>query len=129
MSDNTKRSGVNLGNGIRFKQGFASDTESAILSDFSGISPLIMNLNAVEGFAADEEDYNLPGLFYREMLSDDDRANLVCNIICSLQGIDNPQKENIIKEQLYHFFKIDTKLGLAVADGLKVKVGALLLSR
>ncbi|GLU50577.1 catalase-related domain-containing protein [Dyadobacter frigoris] len=129
MSDNKKRSGICLGKGIRFKQEFLTDSEYSVTSESTGISPLLMNLNATEGFSVNEGDYNLSGIFYREMLSDEDRINLVCNIVCSLKGINNSQKEEIIKEQLYHFFKIDTKLGLAVADGLKVKVGAFLLSR
>lgn len=126
MSDNKKRSGVYLGKGIRFKQGFLADSDYPATAEFTGISPLLMNLN---GFSENEDDYNLPGLFYREMLSDEDRINLVCNIVCSLKGIDHSQKEEMIKEQLHHFFRIDTKLGLAVADGLKVKVGTFLLSR
>lgn len=126
MSDNKKRSGVYLGKGIRFKQDFLRDCDYSVTSEFTGISPLMMNLNS---FSGNEDDYNLPGLFYREMLSDEDRINLVCNIVCSLKGIDHSQKEEMIKDQLHHFFKIDTKLGLAVADGLKVKVGTFLLSR
>lgn len=126
MSDNKKRSGVYLGKGIRFKQGILADSDYPATAEFTGISPLLMNRN---GFSENEDDYNLPGLFYREMLSDDDRINLVCNIVCSLKGIDHSQKEEMIKEQLHHFFRIDTKLGLAVADGLKVKVGTFLLSR
>lgn len=129
MSDNKKRSGIYLGKGIRFKQEFLTDSKHDFTSETMGISPLLMNLNAIEGFSGNEDDYNLPGLFYREMLSDEDRINLVCNIVCSLKGIDHSQKEEMIKDQLHHFFKIDTKLGLAVADGLKVKVGTFLLSR
>lgn len=126
MSDNKKRSGIYLGKGIRFKQGFLTDPDHSVASDFTGISPLLMSLN---GFSGNEDDYNLPGLFYREMLSDVDRINLARNIVCSLKKINHSQKEEMIKDQLHHFFKIDTKLGLAVADGLKVKVGTFLLSR
>lgn len=129
MSDNKKRSDAYLGKGIRFKQEFSKDPECLFSSKSTGRSPLLMHLNALEGFSGDENDYNLPGLFYREMLTDQDRVNLVCNIVYTLKEINNAQKEEIIKEQLHHFFKIDTKLGLAVANGLKVKVGAFLLSR
>ena len=127
MSDNKKRSGNYLGKGIRFKQELPKDPEFTVASVFTGISPLLMSLNT--GFSGNEEDYDLPGLFYREMLSDEDRGNLISNIVSSLKDINHLQKQEVIKDQLHHFFKIDTKLGLAVADGLKVKVGAFLLSR
>ncbi|WP_159475931.1 catalase-related domain-containing protein [Dyadobacter sp. 3J3] len=129
MSDNKKRSGVYLGKGIRFKQGFLSDSECSVASEFTGISPLLMNFNTIAGFSENEEDYNLPGLFYREMLSDEDKINLVSTIVCTLKGINNSQNDEAVKDQLHHFFRIDTKLGLAVADGLKIKVGTFLLSR
>ncbi|MCF0056831.1 catalase-related domain-containing protein [Dyadobacter sp. CY356] len=129
MSNNKKRSDIDLGKGFRFKQGFLKDTKSSATSESIGISPLLMNLNASPSFSEHEDDYDLPGLFYREMLSDEDRMNLVCNIVCSLKGMQNPQKEEMIHDQLHHYFKIDTKFGLAVADGMKIKVGTFLLSR
>lgn len=129
MSDNKKRSGIYLGKGIRFKQEFLKGPGHSDIFELTGISPFLMNLNIKGSLSENEDDYNLPGLFYREMLSDEDRINLVSNIVCSLKRIDSARKEETIKEQLHHFFKIDTKLGLAVADGLKVKVGAFLLSR
>ena len=129
MRDNKKRSGIYLGKGIRFKQEFLDIPEYYPASGPTVISPLLMNLSSINGFTGNEDDYDLPGLFYREMLSEEDKANLVGNIVCSLKGIKSPQKEKIINDQLYHYFKIDTKFGLAVADGMEIKVGTFLLSR
>lgn len=86
-------------------------------------TPLLMNLNA-GSWSYDDEP--LSGTFYKEMLSPEEKVNLIRNIIKTMQGLDLPDKDQVIRQQLYHFFKIDTLLGMAVAEGLKVKITSVL---
>jgi catalase len=68
----------------------------------------------------ENDHYSQPGIFYREVLSDYDKKNLVSNIIGAMKGIDGPKKADIINRQLCHFFRADIGLGMAIAQGLGV---------
>jgi catalase len=68
----------------------------------------------------ENDHYSQPGTFYREVLSDYDRKNLVCNIIGAMSGISGPKKNDIVNRQLCHFFRADIGLGMAIASGLGV---------
>jgi catalase len=66
--------------------------------------------------------YTQPGIFYREVLSPEDRQCLVHNIVAAMKGIDGPRKNDIINRQLCHFFRADIGLGMAVAQALGVNL-------
>lgn len=66
----------------------------------------------------DDDHYTQPGWLFNRVMNDYDRHNLVSNIVDSMSGISGPQKDKIINRQLCHFFRVDTKLGIAVAKGL-----------
>ena len=66
----------------------------------------------------DDDHYTQPGLLYREALSEQDRKNLVDNIVSSMNGICGEQKDAIIQRQLTHFYKADLQLGKNIADRL-----------
>ncbi|HEX4851008.1 MAG TPA: catalase, partial [Puia sp.] len=68
----------------------------------------------------ENDHYTQPGIFYREVLSDSDKRNLVSNILGAMGGIDGPRKGEIINRQLCHFFRADIGLGMAIAQGLGV---------
>ncbi len=68
----------------------------------------------------ENDHYTQPGLFYRQVLSDQDKKNLVSNIVGAMKGIDGPKKSEIINRQLCHFFRADIGLGMAIAQGLGV---------
>ncbi|MBI3137263.1 MAG: catalase [Sphingobacteriales bacterium] len=68
----------------------------------------------------ENDHYTQPGIFYREVLSDYDRKNLVSNIVGAMKGIDGPKKGEITNRQLCHFFRADIGLGMAIATGLGV---------
>ena len=77
----------------------------------------------VEGYAAstayDNDDfYTQAGDLYR-LLSSEERANLVNNIVGSMQGVTVPE---IIERQLQHFYKADPEYGTLVAAGLGLTV-------
>ncbi len=68
----------------------------------------------------ENDHYTQPGIFYREVLSDTDKKNLVSNIVGAMKGIDGPKKSDIINRQLCHFFRADIGLGMAIAQGLDI---------
>ncbi len=69
----------------------------------------------------ENDHYSQPGIFYRNVLSENDKKNLVHNIVASMSGISGPKRELIVNRQLCHFFRADIGLGMAVAAGLGVK--------
>ncbi len=69
----------------------------------------------------DDDHYTQPGLLYRDALNEQDRKNLVDNIVVSMSGICGEQREAIIQLQLSHFLKADMQLGMAIADRLNTK--------
>ncbi|RFM29450.1 catalase [Deminuibacter soli] len=70
----------------------------------------------------ENDHYSQPGIFYREVLSAEDKQHLVHNFVSAMKGIDGPRKEDIINRQLCHFFRADIGLGMAIAQGLGVNL-------
>ncbi len=70
----------------------------------------------------ENDHYSQPGIFYREVVSEYDRKNLVSNIIGAMSGISGPKRDEILNRQLCHFFRADIGLGMAVAQGLGINV-------
>jgi len=68
----------------------------------------------------ENDHYTQPGIFYREVLSAQDKKNLVSNIVGAMSGITGPKKADIVNRQLCHFFRADIGLGMAIAQGLGV---------
>lgn len=70
----------------------------------------------------EDDHYSQPRDFFNKVLNDYDRHNLVSNIVGAMSGISGDKKDEIINRQLCHFFRIDEKLGGAIAKGLGVDV-------
>jgi len=70
----------------------------------------------------DDDHFTQPGMLYRNAMNEQDRINLVSNIVSSMEGIVGEKKEEIMNRQLCHFFRADIQLGMAVAKGLGVKI-------
>lgn len=68
----------------------------------------------------ENDHYTQPGVFFREVLSVEDKQNLMSNIAESMLGINGPKKEEIINRQLCHFFRTDINLGMGVTKALGV---------
>ncbi|MBK9727232.1 MAG: catalase [Saprospiraceae bacterium] len=86
-----------------------------------------MNLdsNIADWFDRNENDndhYTQPGNLFRDVLNDQDKKNLINNIVGAMSGISGPKKDEIINRQLCHFFRADIKLGMAIATGLNVSI-------
>lgn len=75
----------------------------------------------------DDDHYTQPGLLFSKVMTDDDRKNLISNIVGAMSGISGPKKNEIITRQLRHFYKADVNLGTAIAGGLKIKIDESLL--
>ena len=70
----------------------------------------------------DNDHYSQPGMLYRNAMNDQDRKNLVNNIVGAMSGISGEKKDEIINKQLCHFFRADIHLGMAIASGLGVAI-------
>jgi len=68
----------------------------------------------------ENDHYTQPGIFYREVLTTQDKKNLVSNIAGAMSGIAGPKRGEIINRQLCHFFRADIGLGMAVAQALGI---------
>ena len=72
----------------------------------------------------EDDHYTQPGIFWRKVLSPEDRQNLVSNIAGAMSGIAGPKRELIVQRQLCHFFRADIGLGMAIAQALGVNFDA-----
>ena len=68
----------------------------------------------------ENDHYSQPGIFYREVLSKEDKKSMVSNIVGAMNGITGPKRAEIINRQLCHFFRADVGLGIAIAQGLGI---------
>ncbi len=68
----------------------------------------------------DDDHYTQPGNLYRHAMNEQDRKNLISNIVSAMSGICGEKKDKIIYRQLCHFFRADSQLGIAIANGLGI---------
>lgn len=72
--------------------------------------------------AGEDDHFSQPGVLFSKVMSEQDRAHTVANIVASMQGISGEKRELIIQRQLCHFFRANIQLGMAVAQGLGISV-------
>ena len=88
--------------------------------------PLPLDSNVADWFdrnAEGENDhYSQPGDFYRNVLTEQGKKNLVSNLVGALKGVSGDKKSEILNRQLCHFFRADIGLGMALATGLGINV-------
>ena len=70
----------------------------------------------------ENDHYSQPGIFWRKVLGEGDKRNLVKNISGAMKGIEGPRKHDIINRQLCHLFRADIGFGMAVAAELGINV-------
>ncbi|MES2329432.1 MAG: catalase [Bacteroidota bacterium] len=68
----------------------------------------------------ENDHYSQPGIFYRKVLDDQGKKNLVSNFAGAMKGIDGPKKDEIINRMLCHFFRADIGFGMAIAQALGI---------
>ena len=71
----------------------------------------------------ENDHYTQPGLLFRDVMSEKEKANTIHNIIEAMKGISGPKRSTIINRQLCHWFRADEELGTAIAKGWSVKPG------
>ena len=76
----------------------------------------------------ENDHYTQPGIFYRNVLTPQDKKNLVANIAGAMSGITGPKRDLIVNRQLCHFFRADIGFGMAVAKALGVDVDSDMMS-
>jgi catalase len=92
---------------------------------------MILDSNIADTYdrnANDDDHYSQPGMLYRKAMNEQDRINLVNNIVGAMSGIEGPKRDEIINRQLCHFFRADVQLGMGVAKGLGVTVDESLMT-
>ena len=97
-----------------------------IVADGSYKEPAMqLQSNIADWFDRNENDndhYTQPGILYRDAMKEEDRKNLIYNIVTSMSGITGEKKAEIINRQLCHFFRVDISLGMSLAKGLGVAI-------
>lgn len=84
-----------------------------------------LDSNTADWFDRNENDndhFSQPGALYRNAMNDQDRKNLVSNIVSSMKGITGEKKGEITNRQLCHFFRADIQLGMEIAKGLGITI-------
>lgn len=71
----------------------------------------------------EDDHYSQPGDLYR-LLTPEEQRDAVDNLVGALNGVTGPKREAILMRQLCHFFRADAGLGMAVAKGLGIELGA-----
>lgn len=74
----------------------------------------------------ENDHYTQPGNLFR-LLSSQDKANAIENIVGAMSGIEGPKRDEIINRQLCHWFRADLNLGMGIAKGLGVQIDPSLL--
>jgi catalase len=72
----------------------------------------------------ENDHYTQPGWLYSKVMNEQDRANLVKNIVGAMSGISGPKRDLIVNRQLCHFFRANIELGMRIAEGLGMKISA-----
>ena len=68
----------------------------------------------------ENDHFSQPGEFYRNVLDDQGKKNLVSNLVGTLKNVSGEKKSEILNRQLCHFFRADIGLGMAIAQGLGI---------
>ena len=67
----------------------------------------------------ENDHYTQPGDLYR-LMPEQQKRDLIKNIVNSMKGISGPKKDIITNRQLCHWFRADINLGMAIAKGLEL---------
>lgn len=70
----------------------------------------------------ENDHYSQPGILFSQVMSEDDRAHLIHNLVSSLSAVTGPKKDLILNRQLCHFFRANIGWGIKVAQGLGIDV-------
>ena len=66
----------------------------------------------------DDDHFTQPGMLFRKVMTDQERANTISNLVGAMSGITGAKRDEIISRQLNHFYRADKELAMKVAEGL-----------
>lgn len=69
----------------------------------------------------ENDHFTQPGNLFK-IMTPEQQQQTISNIVGSMSGITGPRKHNIINLQLSHWYRVDGRLGVGIADGLGVEV-------
>ncbi len=67
----------------------------------------------------DDDHYTQPGDLFRKVMTKQQQANTISNLVGAMSGIEGKKRNEIIQRQLMHFHKADKELAQKLAEGLK----------
>jgi catalase len=125
MVENYQRDGfMQVGNNGGANPNYRPNSFDDIITDESYKEPeLAIDSDTADWFDRNKNDndhYTQPGILYRDVMTEQDKINLVNNIVSSMIGICGEKKDEIINRQLCHFFRVDIQLGMAITKGLNI---------
>lgn len=66
----------------------------------------------------DDDHFTQPGMLFRKVMTDQERANTISNLVGAMSGITGAKRDEVISRQLNHFYRADKELAMKVAEGL-----------
>ena len=69
----------------------------------------------------ENDHFSQPGNLFK-LMSPEQQQNTINNIIGAMSGITGPRKHEIVNRQLSHWYRVDGRLGVGIANGLGVEV-------
>ncbi|MBL7997646.1 MAG: catalase [Candidatus Kapabacteria bacterium] len=75
----------------------------------------------------ENDHYTQPGNLFR-LMTPDQQANTISNIVGAMSGVSGPKREEILNRQLCHWFRADANLGAAIAKGLGIDTESVMQS-
>lgn len=70
----------------------------------------------------DNDHYTQPRALYLKVMTELDRQHLIKNIVNSMLQITGVKKEEIIIQQMTHFYRLDIQLGMSIATALRIPI-------
>ncbi len=83
--------------------------------------PLTLDSPVVDAYDRNENDddhYTQPGELFRKVMTEEERNTTISNIAGAMKGISGDKRDEIIRRQLSHFEKVDSRLASGVAGEL-----------
>jgi catalase len=68
----------------------------------------------------ENDHFSQPGKLF-EIMTLEERQNTIDNIVDSMSGIHGSQQEEIIRRQLFLWYRVDPRLGIEIAKGLDIE--------
>ena len=120
--DGLMQTGDNGGSNPNYRPNSFDDI---VVDESYRVPAMQLESNIADWFDRNENDndhYTQPGLLFRKVMNEQDKKNLVTNIVSSMIGISGEKKDEIINRALCHFFRADIQLGMSIAKGLGVSI-------